>query len=211
MSSAPSDILDTPAAKGGADDLLSQMAGDEINRLLSDAELEPANPPAAPAPADREKAALDAAMEPSPSLPPGDTVSKELDQVFAQQTGQPAVAASGTPTAPTPSTTSAPSVDALPADGVAELLGSLTADSGTTAAEATHEAAVAAPAVAATPTVVELKTPEGLVESRWSRILDVVSLPLDPFPDSVRDMIGKIAIVTAINAIAVWAYIMIFK
>jgi hypothetical protein len=38
-----------------------------------------------------------------------------------------------------------------------------------------------------------------------------LSAPLDAFPDEVREMLGKIAILTLVNAVAVLAYVMLFR
>jgi hypothetical protein len=41
--------------------------------------------------------------------------------------------------------------------------------------------------------------------ARWAAV------PLDPFPDRVRDAVGKVAIVTALNGIAVLIYVLLFR
>jgi hypothetical protein len=38
-----------------------------------------------------------------------------------------------------------------------------------------------------------------------------LSAPLDAFPDEVRETLGKIAILTLVNAVAVLAYVMLFR
>jgi hypothetical protein len=38
-----------------------------------------------------------------------------------------------------------------------------------------------------------------------------LSAPLDRFPDEVRETLGKIAILTIVNALAVFAYVMMLR
>jgi hypothetical protein len=38
-----------------------------------------------------------------------------------------------------------------------------------------------------------------------------MNAPLDAFPDTVRDAIGKVAILTLFNAIAVIVYVVVFR
>ncbi|QOV88716.1 hypothetical protein [Humisphaera borealis] len=254
MSATPSDTLDAlkvpdPAPTAGrADDLLSQMAGDEINRLLADAEIEPERTPAPRAPAEPVRSA-DAVLDTpgdgtsSPSLPQ-DTISKELDQVFSQQVAAAdAPPADRTPEPSTGDTTAAtppsdPAASANPddisADGVADLLGRLSEGdaqsppSDVPAAAAAHSAeavghderaALAEPHDAShdeshagpqdDSTIVAAPPPES--EGKLSRLIDWITMPLDPFPDEIRDVIGKVAIVTAINAVAILVYVMVFR
>jgi hypothetical protein len=43
------------------------------------------------------------------------------------------------------------------------------------------------------------------------RPLEWLSAPLDPWPDQLRDLIGKVGLLTLINALAVLAYVLIFR
>lgn len=43
------------------------------------------------------------------------------------------------------------------------------------------------------------------------RPLEWLSSPLDPWPDQLRDLLGKIGLMTMINALAVIAYVLIFR
>src|SRR5690349_14688755 len=131
------DPLNPPgdAAPERADDLIAQMAGDEINRLLADAQVE-AEPEVAQAPKPTAtpevggKASanvLDLPAELGDAPVPQETISKELDEVFARQ-----VSATGeeVPTAPSnaPAANQASeqeAADAISADGVTDLLGQL--------------------------------------------------------------------------------------
>lgn len=45
----------------------------------------------------------------------------------------------------------------------------------------------------------------------YLRPLEWLSAPLDAFPESVRDVMGKIAILTTVNAVAVLVYVFIFR
>jgi len=98
-----------PATPAGADDLLAQLAGDEIDRLLAEAEVEQA-PGAAPAAGLSElDAAFDAALSTAPQQPTSDapatqetlpvvappmapvpatapTISQQMQQVFEEIT-----------------------------------------------------------------------------------------------------------------------------
>ncbi len=43
------------------------------------------------------------------------------------------------------------------------------------------------------------------------RPLEWLSAPLDPWPDQIREIIGKIGLMTLINALAVLAYVLLFR
>jgi hypothetical protein len=79
-----------------------------------------------------------------------------------------------------------------------------------TAAERASLTGQAAPA----PSGTAAKVPVPAEDSRLPlvlRPLEWINAPLESLPESVRDVIGKIAIVTLINAAAVIAYVMLFR
>ena len=126
------DPLEQPAqpASGNADDLLSQLVGDEIDRLLADADVTrpggtgpaPAaapTPAATPAPAAPTPTDLDASGHPPVAAPPaseeaapapsGDAqgdVSSQLDDLFAELTKEEPAKAEAS--APAPSASAGP-------------------------------------------------------------------------------------------------------
>ena len=72
------------------------------------------------------------------------------------------------------------------------------AATGPAAGGATHADVVHLPAAEPGPSVVD-------------KVLAVLAIPLDPFPDEVRDAVGKVAIITAVNGVAVLVYVMFFR
>jgi hypothetical protein len=148
-------------ADGQADDLLSQLAGAEIDRMLAAADVEPP-PPAAPA----------------PPLPPPPAAA-----VAPPPTPAPAIAE----VAPPPP----------PPEPVVDLN------------------AVLSDAAAARPTAeagsLDLSGPADTRLPLLLRPLVLLSAPLDRFPDAVRILIGKVAVVTLLNAAAVLVYVLMFR
>ena len=244
MTQPPLDLPDPlhPPATGapaGTDDLLSQMAGDEINRLLaqSDGDL-PAAPPAARTPTTAAAAAATPPAAPDPaaagaldvvgSAPAPTTggpagplsdamISQELDQVFARQ-----VSADG----PGPGR-EASGADTLSADGVTDLLGRLGGGDAPAGAGLEHghrpersrggvepELAASASAgsgVAPADPIRVVAADPATAARRRGRWVRWAVLPLDPFPDRMRDVVGKVAIVTTLNAVAVLIYVLLFR
>ncbi|HEX8914649.1 MAG TPA: hypothetical protein VF796_20025, partial [Humisphaera sp.] len=139
-------------------------------------------------------------------------IAKELDHVFEQQVT--AAAAAG----PTAEPLTAPAQpDAATAEAVGDLLGRLDAgerphapDANATPAEPhpAHPADTTGPAPAPAASVTIRASHADPPDGTIARILTGV---LDPFPDGVRDAIGKVAIVTAVNAIAVLLYVLFFR
>ena len=139
------DPLEKPKATGSADELLAQLAGDEIDRLLADGDAGKSPEPASEAPA----------------APP---IVESVAEAEA---------------APAPEGTGDPERIALAADDVAQHAADLL-DS-------------------------ETDVPVFLKPLVW------LSSPLEGFGDGVRETIGKIAVLTMVNAIAVLVYVMIFR
>lgn len=250
----------SPTTAAGADDLLSQLAGDEIDRLLAEAEVDDApatqahdidaaiasaadelpgltNPDPADAPV-LSDAAQDAmrllddvqknadeieqgvadlagaeplADSPAPDAPNASpSINSELDDLFKQLNDRPA------PVAPVvqPSEPVAEKAieDARPLDeqadapddgiaGEAEIAAGERAGLGLADLASSYAGATSPQpgrdADAALPLLL--------------RPLEWLSAPLDAAPDTVRDMMGKAAIITFVNAAAVILYVLIFK
>jgi hypothetical protein len=212
-------------ARTSADDLLAQLAGDEIDRLLAEAEAgepkaarapfhvgpppDPKDELAAPAAAPPAAGVTDArtdgaepspvvpapalAVEPEPEPPPVD-VAAEMDALFSAAVAKDEAAAA-----------------AAVAQGVAE------ADAETSAAE---RAGLATPAGVAghgteAPTAPTSAAPGEQDEDAplplYLRPLEWLNAPLAILPPSVRDVVGKIAIVTLLNAAAILAYVLVVR
>lgn len=186
------DPLQTPPdaqAKTSTDDLLARLAGEEIDRLLAEADADesaPASPsfPPAPPTADAPTAPFAADPIPAPTAQPAPSraqaldVNAELDVLFSAAVAKDAEAANAA--SPPPETT-------------AEERAGL----------------VAEPARGHSPAAAGDAREESL--PLLLRPLEWLSAPLAVFPESVRDFIGKVAIITTLNAAAVLAYVLIFR
>ena len=201
-----------PATPPSADDMLSQLAGDEIDRLLAEAEGQRPVKEVAPSPAPIAAAPM---VE-------GESVGFDSKQSAAEID---ALLAQAESTEPTPAAPPAePPAAAVPAASVT--------------APVAPAAVVEAPKPQPVPAGVEiakeieqseaerkaLRAPEvkadvspELIIDRTARLplilkpLELLSSPLDACPDIVREAIGKMAIVTMVNAIAVLSYVLIFR
>lgn len=227
----PDPLAAAPAGTtANTDDLLAQMAGEEIERLLAEADDAPPAPPqsAAPAapPAVQPSAktpvappAVSSLLEPpvanapkrAPTSPvavaapaPSPATDADLDALFTQL-GSTSPASHAT-TAPAPPANPPAPADAEPS--AAEAL----------AQEMLEDAATSGPATALTAHV-SAAAPQPPPPAReasdsvpiYLKLLGLISAPLDAYPDHVRDVIGKVAILTTVNAISVLAYVLIFR
>lgn len=194
------DPLSPPAPADSAvnaDDLLAQMAGEEIDRLLAEQEVE-RSPKPVPA-ATSDKGAPAPATAPNATNPPAQSNPSESDAltgVLGQIT---------------------PESDAA-ADPVATLASaSQSAPEGKSAAELLDEELAADEARAAISSARFQADPDAAGSEASSplplplRVLAWVSAPLDACPDHVREAIGKIAIITAVNALAVLFYVLFLR
>lgn len=195
----PDPLNPPPVAESAVntDDLLAQMAGEEIDRLLAETEVERPAKPAAPA------APRNAAPSPSsqsiPGVAPAETKISEADALKGVLGGiAPAPEAATDPVAKL----AAPSQASPDGKSTAELLDEeLAADEARAALNAARfqdkpESATAEPASA---------VPFPLNVLAW------ISAPLDACPDHVREAIGKIAIITLVNAVAVLFYVLFLR
>ena len=194
------DPLQAPpeGAKTSTDDLLAQLAGDEIDRLL--AEADGAQPPAARTPfhiapptgpeKDREPAPAAAAPQQQPVPPaPSSTeqdVAAEMHALFsaavAKDEADAALAAAATQAE---AETSAAERDGLEVPAAINIPGRPDAR----------------------PAIVEEDVPLPL----YLRPLEWLNAPLAILPESVRDVIGRVAIITLINAAVILAYVLIVR
>lgn len=181
----PNSADQTPAPLAGADDLLSQMAGAEIDRLFSEAgesKTDLANPPVfADRPIASANVATAAAIAPAAPTPATkdaeDAYAAELEAVFQQmEAAKPPPPVAGDPTH---------------------------IEQATTQAELT---ALSQPAPSLEALIQFDEKPSPLV-----RLLELLNAPFAFVPDSVRDLLGKIAILTLMNAIGVLLYLFLFK
>jgi hypothetical protein len=173
----------TPAPLAGADDLLSQMAGAEIDRLLAEAgETKPGTSDAAVF-ADKPIASAEAPAKPASPFNSAQSVTgaaedayaAELEAVFQQmEANQPPPAPVVVPVdqATTHAELSALSHPMQSLDALAELE----------------------------------EKPSPVV-----RLLELLNAPFAFVPDAARDTLGKIAILTLMNAIGVLLYLFLFK
>jgi len=191
------------------DELLAQLAGEEIDRLLAEADSElagDATPPAAPLSTAAAAVVSTAAPEKSSAgaASPPATLSAELDDLFAQLTAG-SVPEIGAPTPTPPAAASGTEIAAAAAVPMGE-------EQPTTAAE---RGALTAPDSSPAPT--EPQTDSTLRANGdeplplYLRPLEWINAPLAACPEHVRDAIGKIAILTTINAVSVLAYLLFLR
>lgn len=248
---------------GNADDLLSQLAGEEIDRLLAEAETEPthadAEPTATIEPASiaelpatavehTEIAALP--LEPGEQPVPAtqlsepvaiaggdvaeDAPSAVIDAVVEKEIAEMAAAsAAAQPTEdafaaqvdelfkelkdlPEAETAAAAPADKPKAPAEAEPLSPAAAE---IAAELDREANLAeraalqpaAPASTAEQPSAAAASDDDAPPSVLVKVLEVVNSPVDSMPDTLRDALGKIAILTTMNALGVLLYLVLFR
>jgi len=190
-----------PLPAPSADELLAQLAGDEIDRLLAEADsAQPAvsrapfhvGPPPTPAPQAQPEVAAAEALPPAAAEPPRPSpvemdVAAEMDALFSAATAkdEAEAAAVAQATAEAEAETSAAERDGLKAPAVI--------------AGAPVARVQAAPADDDTPLPLYL------------RPLEWLNAPLLLLPEAARDIVGKIAIVTLINAAVILAYVLIVR
>jgi hypothetical protein len=245
----PDPLNSSPPAdsNAGADDLLAQLAGDEIDRLLAESDEDAAKP----------IGSSGRALEPVPANPasPADD-AEQLDDVLKQLDGSAAVSegevAKAVASAPKQAVRSeemyAKALDQSIAERVTPVVdkvrqqvaseeeeaaamkavqaASLTAPSRsageelqTTAEERaalgatieSTEQAEAEPSAMSSSQLLDYADNITLPLPIYLRPLEWLSAPLNAFPDTVRELIGKAAIITMFNAVAILAYVMLFR
>jgi hypothetical protein len=196
MGQAAVDLPDSPspppASAQSTDDLLAQMAGEEIDRLLAEADGErPPNPAPAPAAPAQRAAPPVAAAETSKSS------ASQLDGFL----GGLATDSGPDPVAQLASSSQSPAAGAAHDGNRPDPLG----DDDSAAERGALNSSVAGHAGAAQLPSGELTVPLPV------RLLAWVNSPLESCPDQVRETIGKVAILTAVNAISVLVYVLFFR
>jgi hypothetical protein len=181
-----------PEPAAGVDDLLARMAGDEIDRLLAES---------------------DASRE-APAISLDNNAEKPAD-AEKPATTPPGTEASSTRVAPATNAIDA----AEPQRSSAALLES---ESATTAAErsALNSTPDAAPA-SEPQTPLANDTEEAMEEAMdaanekslplYLKPLEWLNAPFDALPDTAREAIGKVALLTFFNALAVLIYVLVFR
>ena len=235
-----------PASMSGTDDLLAQLAGDEIDRLLAEADVErPAAAPAAPAAAAAPAPTATPTADPASKASDGDeldnllselnkepeaadagpkqkTLTEQVPDVLAQLAVRPAVtvgeSAAAAETTPVPTVEPEQPLDAVMSAQEREALSLSNLEAATAAAEqqdasmAAAEAKATGAAVAPQPAPVptDIAVASGPVHP-VVRVLEWINKPLSFIPDAARDPIGKAAIVTIVNSIAVLIYVVFIR
>jgi hypothetical protein len=251
-----------------ADDLLAQLASDEIDRLLAEADAdtaplppaEPASPPAGTAAA-RDVSAAEAPLPPlstPPTLELPAWLTAELPPASASRPG----ASAGRSAAPPAASAPAPVAPAARARASSEIAPPLSSAAAALGEELDQDAAMGTQLSSLAPTPIEAPAPiahalhskasppighagtaetappkkpvpprfaepdesvadeaEAEIPLEWQpgelplilKPLEWINAPLNLCPDNVRELVGKIAILTLVNAAAVLAYVWIFR
>ena len=168
-----------PSPLSGADDLLSQMAGEQIDRMLAESESTKA------------------------VAAPIDPFASQLDELFNQLDAPPI-------DAPPRVEKSAPIISAIiealppPPSIITEI------EQPTTPAEraalAPVEPMLSSSEISAAVNQVQLDHTPIFV-----RLLELINAPFAFCPDVLRDMLGKVAILTMMNSLAVLIYVLLFR
>lgn len=249
----PSTGTSTPAS---ADDLLSQLAGDEIDRLLAEAETErPGATATAPEPAPsaaNETIPQDppAALDRAPfaaAAPENHAVAEQLDALFSQLDQSDSAPSADAPSADAPvadAPAPASAADALtvaqadPLDqaisqAAPSLLPRINEDQTSGSSNEASAAPVAgsdAGTTAAERSLLDAINPTAQAEdseAEQSAELDIdaldaplpiyfkplvwINAPFDALSPGLRESLGKAAVLTLVNAIAVLLYVLIFR
>jgi hypothetical protein len=188
-------VLDAPSdsAKSGPilnDDLLSKLAGDEIDRLLAEADAHAAEKAVAPPEAKPAEAMEEPAVEKVVSSAETD-LAKELDAILGGAKEEPAPPPAPLPPPPAPA--------AEETAHVAKLAEELEVD------KPTHAAVVEELTVKQTAPAVQPRTSFLLYPLIW------INMPVEFLPDPMRRLMGKAAVLTLINAIGVFVYVAAFR
>jgi len=226
-----------PAPQKDADELISQMAGKEVDRLLADAEIEREDTPGTGAQSEGARAIS------SPAGPLAADAAKtagDEEALLSQQIEALISAEKGKPAQTTPESTAATAVEADAVQNGNESAAPSAANAAITPspepiepaaqvkakaaeAEQTNVTPDAAPKLAdaapASESPVESISIDPLESEReGARGVPIFLLPLDwlnrPFAfvtDAARDAMGKIAVLTSLNAAALFVYIIWFR
>jgi hypothetical protein len=252
------DPTQTPArgAVSNADDLLSQLAGEELDRLLSEAESAPADASGFELPDEQARDAGEASLDELfnelddkelPTLAEDDTPPPAPPPPFSK-----APIAEVTPVAPPAKPLQAAAATAAPLSAADDLAAEMEADERAHAAAlrrmkgAGAEEATAAPARTAQPAMGVESAAPAVADAHEAadaidqpvtidpdvaaladnppefepaappppflvRLLEWINAPLAGVSVGMREAMGKIAIITTINAIGVFVYVLFFR
>lgn len=195
-------VQDSAAPGESADDLLSQLAGDEIDRLLAEADVERGP--------DGGEPEVDAPFAPGPSISPINAATETAPEVVAVPENLQSVLDGVDSLAATTAALSSIAEDDL--------------DAHLTSASFDDAAEVADPSITAEHLNLHAhtdETPAHAAESadeEFERPLPVVLKPLawlnapfDAMSDAIREILGKVALLTLFNAVAVLVYVLVFR
>lgn len=258
----------SPAPGASADDLLAQLAGDEIDRLLAGAHETPGKPSAggaatpkkpsdgtsphaAPEPSSQElkRAEADPAPVEEPQSAPDaeEKIDSQLEALFAElndpeakpkhsaasesKAGSPENKAQAVDDPPVAATDLDSTIESEASEKIAQVESEMTdaeADAPADAEKAAPEPVVEDPTQGESANLLsiqEMRSREAgerpaalLAEDVDDAPLPLVLRPLEwinaPFaelPEGVRELLGKVAIVTLFNAVAVLLYVLLFR
>lgn len=230
-----------PEETGKADDLLSDLAGQEIDKLLADAQIDPASdppaesavaPPAAPLAEEStqrvDDADLDAAdaaeLTPEEAAREVDAaVEAQLDDLFRQEgeapadalADDPADASTGAARVAAPASQAGPSAPQASAAAPKPPAAPAGDPPGDLHAEVGDLLDALGGAEIEAPGRDPSPAPRALDAGdrlRWLvRPLELVNAPLGGLSDEARDLVGKIALITTFNAAAVLIYVFFLR
>jgi hypothetical protein len=244
----------SPQALASADDLLSQLAGDDIDRLLAEADADrpplavPSTAPVAEPPPPAPAATIETVEATAPASPSLDAAASAaataaaLDAILAPaiESSLKAVEEQVNAVSQTIESATAPATPGatLPVDPAAAPVGIPAVEPSFDVLDqkllneaAAHVASIMDVPIALAPGSTEPATPGQAAEtaerqalvvphvekkpsrivSLLVRILEVLNSPMAFLPDEVRDAIGKVAILTTCNAVAVIVYVLVFR
>jgi hypothetical protein len=201
-------VQSPPAVKrASADDLLAQLAGEEIDRLLAEAD---ADLPSQPAASETSAVVPDGAP-PLATSPISEAASNaaQLDALFTELVTAPPATSAATPLEPAAKTPEPPTPESQALAVEAELE-ALTSEAPPASAVTIGSLAAANPSSAPfhgtdTPDDSSDRVPW------YVRILEWMNAPLSLFPESTRELVGQVAILTLFNSLAVLLYIALFR
>lgn len=232
----PAGLSSAAVEPGGADDLLSKLAGAEIDRLIAEADVAPPPVGASGAVA---AAAVDSAP-PSPSIP---AMEAQLDQLFSQiESGDSADSAAGgapvvsPPEAGSERAAAEASISAITAavdsardsaDVLAQTAAGPADDESINELErqaiASMDVEIRSHDVEAVLSLDDLQGPQSETPAgkpprelpAWVgvllRPLEMINAPLDDYSPTVRATLGRVAIATLVNAVAILIYVLMFR
>jgi hypothetical protein len=192
-------VLDAPSdsAKSGPilnDDLLSKLAGEEIDRLLAEADSHAAQNAVEP-PEPKPVETIDDPVAETVVSSAETDLAKELDMILGGPKEEPAEAPAPLP----PPAAPAPVPAAEETAHVAKLAEELEVDK-PTAAAVVEELTVKQTAPARPP-----RTSFLLYPLIW------INMPIEFLPDPMRRLMGKAAVLTLINAVGILVYVAAFR